>query len=61
MPLTFPWLGSVLPPSSGCVKFLENFARGPGGEANRSDPQSGVSRQIPVNVPVRVLGPEKPP
>jgi|GEM_PF-6632029 len=36
------------------MNFLKNLPGGRAGEANRSDPQSGVSRQIPVNVPVPV-------
>src|SRR6478609_4695126 len=59
MPLTFPWLGSATAPSSGCVKFLENLPGGRAGEANRSDPQSGVSRLIPVNVSAPVPTPAK--
>ena len=42
------------------MNFLENLPGGRAGEANRSDPQSGVSRQIPVNVPVPVPVPEIP-
>jgi hypothetical protein len=42
------------------MNFLENLPGGRAGEANRSDPQSGVSRQIPVNVPVPVPVPDKP-
>jgi hypothetical protein len=41
------------------MKFLENLPGGRAGGANRSDPQSGVSRLIPVNVPVPVPVPEK--
>jgi hypothetical protein len=41
------------------MNFLENLPGGRAGEANRSDPQSGVSRLIPVNVPVPVPVPEK--
>ena len=40
------------------MNFLENLPGGRAGEANRSDPQSGVSRQIPVNVPVPLPVPE---
>ena len=40
------------------MNFLENLPGGRAGEANRSDPQSGVSRLIPVNVPVPVPVPE---
>lgn len=36
------------------MNFLENLPGGRAGEAHRSDAQSGVSRQIPVNVNVRV-------
>jgi hypothetical protein len=60
MPLTDPGLVSVPVPSSGYVNFLENLPGGRAGEANRSDPQSGVSRQIPVNVPAPAPAPEKP-
>ena len=42
------------------MNFLENLPGGRAGEANRSDPQSGVSRLIPVNVPVPVPVPEIP-
>lgn len=42
------------------MNFLENLPGGRAGEANRSDPQSRVSRLIPVNVPAQVLVPEKP-
>ncbi len=43
------------------MNFLENLPWGRAGEANRSDPQSGVSRLIPVPVPAPVPVPEKPP
>jgi hypothetical protein len=36
------------------MNFLKNLPGGRAGEANRSDPQSGVSRLIPVNVPAPV-------
>jgi len=42
------------------MNFLENLPGGRAGEANRSDPQSGVSRLIPVNVPAPVPAPEIP-
>ena len=42
------------------MNFLENLPGGRAGEANRSDPQSGVSRQIPVNVPAPAPVPENP-
>ena len=42
------------------MNFLKNLPGGRAGEANRSDPQSGVSRLIPVNVPVPVPVPEFP-
>jgi hypothetical protein len=42
------------------MNFLENLPGGRAGEANRSDPQSGVSRLIPVNVPVPLPAPEIP-
>jgi hypothetical protein len=42
------------------MNFLKNLPGGRAGEANRSDPQSGVSRLIPVNVPVPVPVPEIP-
>jgi len=41
------------------MNFLENLPGGRARGANRSDPQSGVSRLIPVNVPVPVPVPEK--
>jgi len=45
------------------MNFLENLPGGRACGANRSDPQSGVSRLIPapvnVNVPVPVNVPEK--
>ena len=40
------------------MNFLENLPGGRAGEANRSDPQSGVSRLIPVNLPVPAPVPE---
>ena len=42
------------------MNFLENLPGGRAGEANRSDPQSGVSRLIPVNLPVPLPSPEIP-
>jgi hypothetical protein len=42
------------------MNFLENLPGGRAGEANRSDPQSGVSRLIPVPVPAPIPVPEKP-
>ena len=41
------------------MNFLENLPGGRAGEAHRSDAQSRVSRQIPVNVPAPLLVPEK--
>ena len=45
------------------MNFLDNLPGGRAGEANRSDPQSGVSRlmerSVHVNVPVPVLVPVK--
>ena len=42
------------------MNFLKNLPGGRAGEANRSDPQSGVSRLIPVNVPEPMPAPEIP-